>query len=315
MAFLEFDSKKFIFKKRKISVWPYIRSILIFLLVSISMTIFYYAIFALFFSTDTEKKLQKQIKAYRAELPHLEENKKILADALGDLQIRDNAIYEQIFHTPAPQVDPESSLDYLYGIESISDEDLVLYSQFRLKFMESSAGRVEENLQYISQKLVDTATILPPLTSPIENLSFSQVGASVGDKINPLYKVEVAHNGLDLITPLGEPVYASADGKVIEVQRSRKGLGNIVALKHEGGYITRYASLSDIKVRKDAKVKRGDLVGLVGITPQAYAPHLHYEVLRDSVILDPVNHLFVSVDPKEYINILIMSINTAQSMD
>ncbi len=315
MPFLEFDSKRFIFKKSKISVWPYIRGVLIFLLVSISMTVFYYAIFALIFSTDTEKKLKRQTQAYKAELPKLEEKKIMLAAALEQLQTRDNAIYEQIFHTPAPQVDPESSLDYLYGIGAIPDEDLVLYSQFRLKFMESSADRVEENLRYINQKLADSSLIFPPLTSPIKDLSFSQVGASVGEKINPLYKVEVTHNGLDLITPLGEPVYASADGKVVEVLRSRKGLGNIVTLKHDSGYTTRYASLSDIKVRKDANVKRGDLVGLVGITPQSYAPHLHYEVIKDSLILDPVNHLFASVDPKEYINILIMSINTAQSMD
>ncbi len=315
MASLEFDPKKFIFGKTKSSPWPFLRRLLIFLIVSISMTIFYYAIFALFFSTDTEKKLQKQLKAYKSELPKLENNKKMLEEALEQLQIRDNAIYEQIFHTPAPQVDPESSIDYLYGIGTIQDEDLVLYSQFRLKFMESSASRVEENFKYICQKLVDSSTIFPPLTSPIKDLSFSQVGASIGEKINPVYKVPVTHNGLDLITPVGEPVYASADGKVLDIIRSKKGLGNIVSIKHEGGYVTRYAPLADIRVRKDANVKRGDLLGQIGLTTQSYAPHLHYEIIKDSVVVDPVNHLFVSVDPKEYINILIMSINTGQSMD
>ncbi len=315
MASFEFDSKKIAFGKYRRSVWYFIRRILLFIVVSVSMTIFYYAIFALFFSTDTEKKLAQQLRGYRAEIPKLEEKKIMLEDALTQLQSRDNAIYEQIFHTPAPQVDPQSSLDYLYGIGEMPDEDLVLYSQFRLKFMEFSARRVEENLSYISQKLADSTTILPPLSSPIEDLSFSQVGASIGKKINPIYKVEVSHDGLDLITPVGEPVYAAADGKVIEIIRSSKGLGNIVSLEHKGGYITRYAPLADIRVRKDANVKKGDLLGQVGLTAQSYAPHLHYEIIKDTVIVDPVNYLFASVDPKEYVNILIMSINTAQSMD
>jgi murein DD-endopeptidase MepM/ murein hydrolase activator NlpD len=134
-------------------------------------------------------------------------------------------------------------------------------------------------------------------------------------KVNPFYKVKLSHNGLDMIAPSGEPVYASAKGIVSDVTKSRKGLGNVVTIDHGNGIKTRYAHLADIEVRKGRAVKKGTRIGYVGVSGNSFAPHLHYEVLRDTVVLDPVNHLFASVGPEEYVNILIMSSMTGQSMD
>ena len=156
---------------------------------------------------------------------------------------------------------------------------------------------------------------MPPMTNPIGNFSFAQTGASVGDKINPFYKVSIRHNGLDLIAPAGEPVYASADGVVRNVIRSRKGLGNVVEIDHGNGYVTRYGHLADVEVRKGRQLEKGTRIGYVGVSGNSFAPHLHYEVLRDTLILDPVNHLFASVNPEEYMNILIMAVSTGQSLD
>ena len=142
-----------------------------------------------------------------------------------------------------------------------------------------------------------------------------QTGASVGLKHNPVYKVEMHHEGIDLIAPQGEPVYAVADGTVRDVLRSRKGLGNIVEIDHGSGYVTRYALLGDISVVRGRSVKRGQQVGTVGISAGAFAPHLHYEVLRNGEIQDPVNYLFASVTPDEYAKMLYMSVSTAQSLD
>ena len=81
------------------------------------------------------------------------------------------------------------------------------------------------------------------------------------------------------------------------------------------GYVTRYAHLADIETRKGRKVRRGARLGYVGVSGNSFAPHLHYEVLRDTLVLDPVNHFFASVTPEEYMNMLIMSVTTGQSMD
>ena len=72
---------------------------------------------------------------------------------------------------------------------------------------------------------------------------------------------------------------------------------------------------ADIEARKGRKITRGTRIGYVGVSGNSFAPHLHYEVLRDTVVLDPMNHLFASVTPEEYVNMLVMSVSTGQSMD
>ena len=153
------------------------------------------------------------------------------------------------------------------------------------------------------------------MSNALRDFSFAQTGASTGERINPFYKVKIMHNGLDLIAPAGDPVYAAADGVVSSVTRSRKGLGNVVSIDHGNGYVTRYAHLADMEVVKGRKVKKGTRIGYVGVSGNSFAPHLHYEVIRDTVVVDPVNHFFASVTPDEYVNMLIMSASTGQSMD
>ena len=88
-----------------------------------------------------------------------------------------------------------------------------------------------------------------------------------------------------------------------------------MVIDHENGYFTRYAHLADVEAARGRRVKRGTRIGHVGVSGNSFAPHLHYEVLRDTVVLDPVNHLFASLTPEEYLNVMIMSVSTGQSMD
>lgn len=310
-----FDDNDIRFRKNKTSVWAVIRRILMFFVASVSLAVLYYVIFALIFSTDEERKLRQENRMYAKEYPELERKERLVADVVGELQVRDDRIYEEIFHTTAPDVDQMSSVAFLEGIDSIPNEDIVLHSAGRLELLEGSAAKVDENFRRIMELVSEEGFMMPPMTNPLKNYSFAQTGASVGDKINPFYKVSIRHNGLDMIAPSGEPVYASAGGVVRNVIRSRKGLGNVVEIDHGNGYVTRYAHLADVEVRKGRKVKRGNRIGYVGVSGNSFAPHLHYEVVRDTLILDPVNHLFASVTPEEYMNILVMSVSTGQSMD
>lgn len=310
-----FDKDDIRFRKRKTSVWAVIRMILMFFVASVSMAVLYYVIFALIFSTDEEKKLRQENRMYAREYPELEKKERMLSDVVYGLKVRDDNIYEEIFHTSAPDVEPLASIDFLAGYDSIPDENIVLYSAAKLELAARSADRVEENFRRIAEVMGREDFVLPPMTNPLRNYSFAQTGASVGSKINPFYKVPLQHNGLDMIAPSGEPVYAAADGVVSSVTRSRKGLGNVVEIDHGNGYVTRYAHLADVEVRKGRKLERGARIGYVGVSGNSFAPHLHYEVLKDTVVLDPVNHMFASVTPEEYVNMLVMSVTTGQSMD
>ena len=307
--------RDFRFRKDKTSVWTIVRKILLFFLTTLSLAILYYVIFALVFSTDEERSLIQENRMYEKVFPEMNVKEELLSDVVDGLVIKDDMIYEEIFHTSAPDRDPGSSLDFLMGIDSAGDDDIVKHSASRLKIMERAVGAVEDNFRDIFRLVASEDMVMPPMSNPMNGFSFAQTGASVGDRINPFYKVQIRHDGLDMIAPAGEPVYASADGKVSNIIRSRKGLGNVVVIEHDGGYVTRYAHLADIEVRKGRKIRKGDRIGYVGVSGNSFAPHLHYEVLRDTLVLDPVNFMFASVTPEDYVNMLILSASTGQSMD
>lgn len=307
--------RDFRFRKDKTSVWTIVRKILLFFLTTLSLAILYYVIFALVFSTDEERSLIQENRMYEKVFPEMNVKEELLSDVVDGLVIKDDMIYEEIFHTSAPDMDPGSSLDFLMGIDSAGDDDIVKHSASRLKIMERAVGAVEDNFRDIFRLVASEDMVMPPMSNPMNGFSFAQTGASVGDRINPFYKVQIRHDGLDMIAPAGEPVYAAADGKVSNIIRSRKGLGNVVVIEHDGGYVTRYAHLADIEVRKGRKIRKGDRIGYVGVSGNSFAPHLHYEVLRDTLVLDPVNFMFASVTPEDYVNMLILSASTGQSMD
>ncbi len=301
--------------RKRTSVWKMIRRILVFFVATASMAVLYYVIFALIFSTDEEKRLRDENRAYEREFPMLEEKEWLIADVVEGLRVKDDMIYEEIFHTSAPNVDPLEKVDFFAGVDSIADNDIVIYAKKKIDKAERAAWNVEENFVRIMETVQNGDFVMPPMTNPMKSFSFAQTGASVGDKINPFYKVSVRHNGLDMIAPAGEPVYASADGIVSSVTHSRKGLGNVVEINHGNGYVTRYAHLADMEVRKGNVVKKGKRIGYVGVSGNSFAPHLHYEVIRDTLVMNPVNYFFASVTPEEYMNMLVMSVVTEQSMD
>ena len=307
--------KDFRLKKERPSVWAIFRKILVFFVVTLSLAVIYYILFALLFSTEEERRLKLENRLYEQEYPQLAEKELLLADVVEGLRVKDDRIYEEIFNTNAPDMEQFSSLDFLMALDSIPDSDIETTSAGRLDVLERSAGRVEGNFLKVLEIIGEDDFTMPPMTNPLKEFSFAQTGASVGDKINPFYKVPMKHNGLDIIAPAGEPVHAVADGVVTDVIKSRKGLGNVVVISHGNGYKTRYAHLADIETRKGRKVRRGTRIGYVGVSGNSFAPHLHYEVLRDTLVLDPVNHFFASVTPEEYMNMLIMSVTTGQSME
>ena len=291
------------------------RRILRFLVGTFSMAILYYVIFALIFSTDTERRLRRENRMYEQEYPELARKEELIANVVEGLKVKDNRIYEDIFHMSAPDVVPHASIDFLAGLDSIPDKDIVQYTEKKIAFLESCSNVVEANFRQVMEVINDSGFVMPPMTNPLKDFSFAQTGASIGDKMNPFYKVNMAHSGLDLIAPSGEAVHAAADGIVKDVIRSRKGLGNVVVIDHQNGYLTRYAHLADVEAVKGRRVRRGARIGHVGVSGNSFAPHLHYEVIKDTVICDPVNHMFASVTPEEYINMMILSVATGQSMD
>ena len=290
-------------------------SIFRYLAVTVTVAVGFYVLLALFFSTEEEKRLQQENDLYTAYYPELREKERLLTDVVRGLEVKDDALYRQIFQTEAPSVDALTAADMISFSDSLSENFFLSYSASKSESLMRMAGNVEDNFGEIFRALAARKDTVPPLALPLKGMSYVQTGASVGQRHNPLYKVDMNHGGIDLVAPQGSPVFASADGVVRSVTRSNKGLGNVVEVDHRNGYRTRYALLGDISVSQGRSVKRGQKIGTVGISSTTFAPHLHYEVLRGDEVQDPVHYLFSSVSPEEYARMLYLAVSTRQSLD
>ena len=314
-----FDSDNFEVEKAERKRRKFFLSVLKLFLISIALTVVYYAFFALFFSTDRERALQNENRMLERMYPEMEKKADLLNAAVEGLKIRDEEIYENIFEAEAPD------LDRIYGrtgfvlTDSLSamtvGDELVKLTETKADALMESSRRIESNMMQVLEMCSGEDFRCPPMFLPVRDFSMSMTGASVGKKMNPFYKVTGTHGGLDFMSSLGSDVIASADGTVIRITKSRKGSGNVVVLDHGGGYTTEYAHLQDIVVRKGASVKRGEVIGHVGMSGTSYAPHLHYEVRKDGVVQDPVNYFFGVLAPDEYYDMTMISVATGQSLD
>ena len=116
------------------------------------------------------------------------------------------------------------------------------------------------------------------------------VSSRFGYRTSPFTNKKEFHRGLDICTRMGSPIIAPADGVVTSAGKDY-GYGNILTLSHNHGLKTRYAHLKKFLVKKGQSVKRGDKIGLVGLTGRTTGPHLHYEVHLNGVPVDPLRYI------------------------
>ncbi|PXA97884.1 peptidase M23 [Nostoc sp. 3335mG] len=143
---------------------------------------------------------------------------------------------------------------------------------------------------FLSWKKLDTlerAAISIPSYQPVEHLSFT---SNFGVRSDPFRGTAAMHAGVDIPGPIGTPVYATADGIVSRAERAG-GYGNLIEVNHGKGIATRYGHLSKIIVQDNARVKRGQLIGLMGSTGRSTGSHLHYEVRIDGAAVNPAPYL------------------------
>jgi murein DD-endopeptidase MepM/ murein hydrolase activator NlpD len=99
------------------------------------------------------------------------------------------------------------------------------------------------------------------------------------------------NDGINVSVPEGTPIRASEDGVVAYAGNELKGFGNLVLIRHADNWVTAYAHLGTIDVKKDQKVKRGETIARAGQTGGVTAPQLHFEIRKGSNPVDPEKHL------------------------
>jgi len=317
MSKYKFNKEQLSFVEDKLGIKGKIRVVFNYIITSLLLAILYYIIFALIFDTSQEERLVKENKLMADEYKRVSKKMDMLDNVISDLRDRDKEIYKSIFKSAPPDFFTHQYNSQLYSqLDSSADLELVNFSTIKTKNLESMLVSENSVFSDIMEKAgKNTAVTSIPSLIPLKRINVSQTGASTGKRIHPFYKTPAEHTGIDLLAAIGTEVHATADGIVADVIKSDRGRGNEVIIEHEGGYTTKYAHLGDILVRKSQPVKQNNIIARVGNSGLSFAPHLHYEVILNGEIMDPVHFFFAELTPDTYREMMILSMSSGQSLD
>jgi murein DD-endopeptidase MepM/ murein hydrolase activator NlpD len=284
------------------------------------IAVIYYIVYSLFFDTYSEYSIKRENKILTEHLAEISDQYKKLNEVIMDISRRDTNIYSVIFET--------KSLDNMFV--TAEQSSAAKHEFLRSKTIKELALLAENKMEILSDKIKSQSEIVDSLKKlvtlkqneigfipsivPIKNLHINAIGASVGDKINPIHKSLHVHKGIDFAVPVGSEVIATASGKVKDIISRKFSTGVEIIIDHGNNYETRYLYLNESLVKKGAQVNRGDVIGKVG-NIGVTVPHLHYEVREGGKIADPLNYFFMELPPKNTILFAKTSLSKGQSLD
>jgi murein DD-endopeptidase MepM/ murein hydrolase activator NlpD len=312
---LSYDKIRPSLKKRLLILVSYLTMLL---LIAILLNVFYASVF----DTPREKILKRENNLLNNQFEILNQKIGQLESVLEDIEKRDDNIYRTIFNTdPIPHSMRDAGTGgvnrYEY-LEGYDNSDMIIETAKRLdklsKAVYVQSKSYDEVIEMAKNRELQLSSL--PAIQPIANKDLTRTASGWGYRIHPIYKIKKFHHGMDFTAPTGTEVYATADGTVDLVERSRRGYGNKVVIDHGFGYKTLYAHLDDFNnLWKGKKVKRGDVIAYVGSTGLSTAPHLHYEVHLNGKKINPINYYFEDLTAEEFDRMIILSMRPGQSYD
>jgi len=316
-----YDTKTLSYKKIERSKVQMLKRVLLFITSSSAIALGLVLLFFTLFDSPKEKELKREIDNLLVQYKLLDGQISNSSIILDELQERDDNIYRVIFE--AEPIDASIRKAGFGGVNRYKK-----YEGFNHSDLIGDLNKKVDQLSkaiYVQSKSFDDVLDLAqnkeemlahiPAIQPVANKNLKRMASGYGNRIHPVYKTKKMHWGMDFSAPKGTEVYATGDGKVEKVKRSKRGYGNQVRINHSYGYKTFYAHLDKYIVKKGQVVKRGDLIGYVGSTGTSTAPHLHYEVVKDKKKVNPVNYYFNDLTAEEYDRMLELSSQENQSFD
>ena len=161
--------------------------------------------------------------------------------------------------------------------------------QATLNDLDKLTGQSTDLMTVMESRLFDQRirSMMIPTQQPIKD---AHLGSSFGWRIDPFTGRSALHTGLDFQADPGAPILAAAGGVVV-TQEVHPQYGNMIEVDHGNDLVTRYAHASRVFVKKGDLIKRGQKIAEVGTTGRSTGPHLHFEVLVQSVPQDPQKFL------------------------
>ncbi len=292
----------------------------------ISSVIFGAFITVILFNTDfvdTPKEIvqEREIDNYELQLKVLNKKLEQVESTLANIEKRDNNLYRAYFEaSPIPEDQRKAGFgginryDYLEGFES---SDLIVNTTERLDILTKELVIQSKSLDEIELLAKNKESLLSSIPSiqPVNSSDLRRMASGYGYRIDPFTKARRMHFGMDFSAPRGTEIYATGDGTVTRADSRAAGFGKHVRIDHGFGYVTIYAHLNSFKVVKGDKVKRGEPIGTVGSTGRSVAPHLHYEIVKDGVKINPINFYSGSLSPAEFEELVKIASQENQSLD
>lgn len=239
-------------------------------------------------------------------IDQLQTENRLLADKYEEIR----GEVSQISHIYGELVDKEIIIRNIFGLPEISSDERGLgiggpstkinpdrFSE-AIRLAHSTEQDVEALLRLAKFEQVKYEEVFNTLAEKKSILDHTpsimpargHMSRGFGMKNDPFTGYQRFHAGIDIANRTGTPIYATADG-VIKMTGNMGDLGKLVEINHGYGYRTRYGHLSQIKVERGQKVRRGDLIGLMGSTGYSTGPHLHYEVIKNNKSVNPLEFI------------------------
>jgi murein DD-endopeptidase MepM/ murein hydrolase activator NlpD len=250
------------------------------------------------------------------------EDMESISKVLQGMQDRDDDIYRVIFG-----VNPLANEIRTGGTggankyralmeKGLSREDLIVNDLQKIDVLKKRMyiqTKSYDEIVELAKNKEDFLAALPAI-QPVSNEELKRLSSGFGYRIDPYLKTRRKHTGVDFSLEVGNPVHATGDGKIKYTKSSLSGYGKQVHIDHDFGFQTKYGHLDKILVKKGQWVKRGDLIGYSGNSGKSTAPHLHYEVIKNGIKVNPIHYFSRDLSAEEYEEILRLASIENQAM-
>lgn len=273
-----------------------------------------------YLDSPKEKRLKREISQLELQYDILQKRMQQMEVVLSDLQERDNNIYRVVFEAePIPLEVRQAGfggVNRYRHLDNFDYSELMVTTTKKLEQLSKQLYVQSKSYDFLINSVKNKHKMLSsvPAIQPVSNKKLKLMASGYGMRIHPIYKTAKMHYGMDFTAPTGTEIYATGDGEVKTAEADR-GYGRHVVIDHGYGYESLYGHMSEIRVKPGEKVKRGQVIGLVGNSGTSTAPHVHYEVHKNGKPVNPVHFYFNDLSPAEYQQMLEISSQANQSFD
>lgn len=287
------------------------------LVFSLAISTVYYR----FFDSPKDKILKGELAEMRSQYDILNQEVGRLNSVLDGLHYRDGNIYRVMFEAEPVSDDVweagSGGVNKYRGLEKYDNGDMIKDVAMKIDKLKKQMVIQSKSYDEVTGLMKNKQQMLSSIPSiqPIPNKKLERMASGYGMRVDPIYKIQEFHKGMDFTCPIGTEVHVTGDGVVEDVRFSYAGYGNEIIVNHGYGYKTRYAHLSKSVVKEGQKLKRGEVIAYTGSTGKSVGPHLHYEVMKNGDVVNPVYFYYNDLKDADFEKMIEMSNNPGQTMD